>query len=85
MNATRRPARRPATDFDGANIAARSAASPWRADAVAWFEAAQELERECAELRRIATSLFFWIAEHEDLLAFAKAEADRRWPSRKAA
>ena len=38
------------------------------------------LRGENRELRRIAGVLLVWIAEREDLLAFFRVEADRRWP-----
>lgn len=53
--------------------------------AMSWVDAALELERENAELRRIATALFIWVLEHEDLAAYARAQIEARWSERKAA
>jgi hypothetical protein len=54
-------------------------------DALSWCDVALRLEAENCELRRIATVLLFWIAEHEDLLAFAKAEIEKKCPEERRA
>lgn len=49
------------------------------------LEALVELEADNAELRRIITGLLIWHARRHDLVDFALAEVDARWPREPAA
>jgi hypothetical protein len=82
MNETSRPESGPLGRSPVARIAEAPAGNRL---AMSWLDVAFELEQQNAELRRIATALFIWILEHEDLAAYARAQIGARWPERKAA
>ncbi len=47
-----------------------------------WFEEAVRLDAENRRLREILHSLFWWLAERDELVQLARAQIDRRWGSR---
>lgn len=50
-----------------------------------WMAIALELDADNRELRRLLTSILLCVARREDLIAYARAEINRRWPEQRAA
>ncbi len=57
-----------------------SALPPGWTDALIWLDALLELEGQNRWLRSTLTTLLFYNAEREELLAVALAAIDARWP-----
>lgn len=48
-------------------------------EAFCWFRIAVALDAEVRQVRAWLLDFLIWVAEREELLAFVRAELDRRW------
>jgi hypothetical protein len=64
----------------GVSRSARTPADRIADEALVWFRIAGGLDRELRQVRAWLVGLLIWVAEREELVAFVRAEVDRRWP-----